>query len=457
LKYVLLVGDADPDMKDDNQVRARSVPTTYAPAKVTVRFGGEPTIATDTPYGDLDGDGVAELAVGRLPVDTPQQLTSLIERIIAYERNQDFGLWRRQINLVAGAGDMGPLIDPLIESTAREFLNSGVPAAYQTTMTYGNWRSPYCPDPRAFGQTALARFNQGCMFWVYMGHGDVCELQPLTVPGAQYPVLAADDVRKIDGGACPPIALLFCCYTGAFDARVDCLGESLMTQQGGPVAVFAGSRMTMPYGMATLASEMLDGCFQQRTATLGELTTRARKEALGAGEASPRRQWLDRLALLASPSRNELPQERRDHALLFNLLGDPLLRIRQPQPVTLTAPARANVGEKLEVSGRSPVAGKCVLELVVRRDRLTVAPPVRQEYDNQDAKLREFTEIYQRANDPRLLTQQLEVPAGDFRATFELPAEAAGPCHVRAFITGAADYAAGAANVQVVVPPPPKS
>ncbi|MCE9554742.1 MAG: hypothetical protein K8T91_15410, partial [Planctomycetes bacterium] len=450
-------GDADPEMKQNEKVRARCVPTTYLPSKVTVRFGGEETIATDGPYGDLDDDGTAELAVGRLPVDTPQQLTGLIERIIAYEKNQDFGLWRRRINLVAGAGDFGPLIDPLIESTAREFLTSGVPAEYQTTMTYGNWRSPFCPDPRLFGQTALARMSQGCLFWVYLGHAQVCELEPLTVPGARYPVFAPDDVQQLTATKCPPIALMFCCYAGAFDARIDCLGETLLCQPGGPVAVVAGSRMTMPYGMATLASEMLDGCFQQRCETLGELTMRAQNQALRDGAANARRQWLDRLATLASPSRNELPQERQDHAQLFNLLGDPLLKIRQPQPVKLTMPRRAAVGDRLEIVGQSPVAGRCVLELVVRRDRLKFTPPARLEYSNQDAKLAEFNQVYNQANDPRLLTQELNVPVGEFLASFDLPAEAAGSCHVRAFVTGTADFAAGAADVRVQTPAPPPS
>lgn len=457
VKNVLLIGDADPEMKQDEKVRARCVPTTYLPSKVTVRFGGEETIATDGPYGDLDGDGTAELVVGRLPVDTPRQLASFIERIIAYEKNQDFGVWRRRINLVAGAGDFGPLVDPLIESTAREFLTSGVPAEYQTTMTYGNWRSPFCPDPRLFGQTALARLNQGCLFWVYLGHAQVCELEPLVVPGAKYSVFAPEEVQQLAAAKCPPIALMFCCYAGAFDARIDCLGETLLCQPGGPVAVVAGSRMTMPYGMATLASEMLDACFQQRCETLGELVMRAQNQALRDDAANARRQWLDRLATLASPSRNELPQERQDHAQLFNLLGDPLLKIRQPQPVKLTLPRRATVGDRLEIVGQSPVAGRCLLELVVRRDRLKFTPPSRLEYSDRDATLAEFNQIYNRANDPRLLTQELNVPAGEFRATFDLPVEAVGACHVRAFVTGAAAFAAGAADIRIASPPPPPS
>src|SRR3712207_5627433 len=46
LKYVLLVGDADPAAETNAQVRARSLPTHRADAKVNVKFGSEPQLAT---------------------------------------------------------------------------------------------------------------------------------------------------------------------------------------------------------------------------------------------------------------------------------------------------------------------------------------------------------------------------------------------------------------------------
>ena len=72
LKNVLLVGDAGDRLLDP----AKLVPTNFVPAKVNVLFGSEPKIATDNPYGDLDDDGIPEIAVGRLTADTPAELTS---------------------------------------------------------------------------------------------------------------------------------------------------------------------------------------------------------------------------------------------------------------------------------------------------------------------------------------------------------------------------------------------
>src|SRR5438105_3284617 len=47
LRFIVLVGDAEPAMDRDPQVRARCVPTHYTAAKVNVRWGSDPQIATD--------------------------------------------------------------------------------------------------------------------------------------------------------------------------------------------------------------------------------------------------------------------------------------------------------------------------------------------------------------------------------------------------------------------------
>src|SRR5688572_26807305 len=69
LKYVLLLGDAEPAARTNVAVAARSVPTHLHKAVVNVRWGSEPQIASDNWYADLDDDHVPDLAVGRLPAD----------------------------------------------------------------------------------------------------------------------------------------------------------------------------------------------------------------------------------------------------------------------------------------------------------------------------------------------------------------------------------------------------
>jgi len=324
LRFVVLVGDAEPGMDSDPALRARCVPVHLAKAEVNVLWGSEPQIANDNWYADLEGDQTPEVAIGRLTADTPEELQRMVAKILSYERSADFGPWRRRLNFVAGIGGFGPLADMVLESAARYFLTQGIPGEYLSSMTYGSWRSPYCPDPRMFHLTTLQRLNEGSWFWVYIGHGSRLGLDRVRVPGGWYHILGARDVPKVKCEHGAPIALFLACYTGAIDAGDDCLAERLLRQDDGPVAAVAGSRVTMPYAMTILATALMDQCFNERCPTLGEALLRAKHELMKEpSESDQRRTMLDSIAAAISPAPKKLAAERAEHLLLFNLIGDP--------------------------------------------------------------------------------------------------------------------------------------
>jgi len=458
LRYVVIVGDATSPKTPDDRMRRLRVPAHYARAKITVRYSGVPTIATDNPYADLDGDHVPDVAVGRLAVDTKEELAILVRKILAYERSADLGLWRRQIRFVAGVGNFGKLADRAIEMTAKKFITDGIPAAYDTSMTYASWRSPYCPDPRRFHLSTMAELNRGCLFWVYVGHGYPTRLDRLRVPGAMYHIFDTRDAPKIRCAGRAPIAVLLACHAGAFDLSVDCLAEEMLLADDGPVAVVCASRLTMPYAMAVIGDGLLHECFQKQRSTLGEVLLHA-KRGMVARQTTPSagRRTLDALAAMLSPSPDELPAERAEHLSLFNLLGDPLLQLRYPKSVPLDVPEYGAAGHRIEVSGTSPLAGDCTIELVCRRDRTTFTPPVRNQFDSNFNSLAAYTDVYRKANDQRFASKTIAVDTGRFRNSIEIPAEARGPCHVRVFVRDEKHFALGAADIYVRQPPAPAS
>jgi hypothetical protein len=452
LKYVVLVGDAPSADAGQPLAPTLSVPTHFVKAQVNIHWGSEAEIASDNGYADLDDDGRPELAVGRITADSRDELAGMVEKILSYEKSPDFGTWRRQINLVAGIGGFGALADAVLEMAARQFLTEGVPAAYHTTMTYGSWQSPYCPDPRLFHDVTLHRLNEGCLFWIYIGHGRRRHLDHVHVPGGAFPILDSDDVQKLNSARGLPIALLLACYTGAFDHAADCLAEDMLRIAGGPAAVICGSRITMPYGMAVMCDAMMDELFRNRRATLGELllATKRRMWSEDAGDA--RRELLDALAAAISPVPDQLAEERREHVALINLLGDPLLRLRHPQQIELHAAASLIGGETLQISGRCRVAGPGVVELVCRRDRTRQSPPPRSRFAPTHQFLQSFNETYRRANDPVWTRRAFHAPGGDFQIELPVPPEAHGPCHVRVHVVGGDTFALGATDVFVSRP-----
>ncbi len=175
-----------------------------------------------------------------------------------YETENLNGSWRQRVNFVAGIGGFGRLLDPIVEMATKKFLTDGIPPEYHTSMTYGNWRSPFCPNPYQFHQEAVNRFNEGCLFWVYIGHGYPYQLDRVRVPGQTHHIFNVTDTPKLENQNGLPIAIFLACYTGAYDQPYDCLAEEMLRAPGGPVAVLAGSRVTMPYAMAVMGSELME-------------------------------------------------------------------------------------------------------------------------------------------------------------------------------------------------------
>jgi hypothetical protein len=484
LRFVVLVGDAEPMVPQESEfiapssgrpaglggspiqgelaslrtrkpgydpaLKARCVPMALAKAKVNVSWGSEPLLATDNWYADLDDDQIPELAVGRLTAGSPEELQQIVAKTLAYERSRDFGPWRRRLNFVAGVGGFGPLADMVLESAARYFLTQNISAGYQVSMTYASWHSPYCPDPRQFHSTTLQRLNEGSWFWVYLGHGHPLGLDRLRVPGGEYPIFSAQDVPKLNCPHAAPIALFLSCYAGAIDMHADCLAKQMLRQPGGPVAVVAGSRVTMPYAMSVLAVGLMDEVFRKRCPTLGEALLHAKQSMVKEpAEADRQRAMLDSIAAAISPAPQQLAAERAEHVLLFNLVGDPLLRLRYPQEIKLTVASSAAAGRPLRLSGTCPIDGRGTIELLLHRGRLTFKPPQRRDYPQAPGALAEFQEVYHRANDLRLAAAEMPLHAGRFEVSLDVPPEASGECHVAVFVEGEDDFAMGTADVKL--------
>ncbi len=457
LTHVLIVGDDHPLRRASDRLREITVPSAKIDAKVNIRWGSERQIATDNWYADLDDDNVPDVAIGRLTADSPEELTVMIRKIIDYETAPEYGQWRRRVNFIAGVGGFGAVADTILDMATKKFITGDIPAGYQTSMTYASLTSPYCPDPRRLPEVALATHDEGCLFWVYIGHGQRQWLDYMRVEDQAFPILNVDHLKVAwdsdpdRGGQArdrnprspAPIAVFLACYTGAFDEGEDCLGEEMLAAPRGPVAVIAGSRVTMPYANAVLGHAMLSHCFAHDHATLGEVLLHAKREAAVATGGSPiakdkdseddSRQLLDALAAAISPHKDELAAERTEHLQMYNLLGDPLLRLRRPQAVELTVNETAAAGEQLKVAGKSPVNGHCTIELVCRRDLLTFDAPRRRGIRLNEETAKQLTETHDRANDQCWTTQQVEIVDGKFATAINLPEACHGHCHVRIY------------------------
>ncbi|MFT5524671.1 MAG: hypothetical protein ACI9HK_002633 [Pirellulaceae bacterium] len=433
LKAILLVGDVPSAQPNEAATQTATIPTHYAQAKINIHWGSEPQIASDNWYADLDDDQVPEVAIGRLTADTPEDVKAMTSKIIDYEKNGQ-GDWCRRVNFIAGVGGFGALADSVLEMSTKSFLTSGIPSPYATTMTYGSWRSPYCPDPRQFHQASIDRFNEGCLFWVYIGHGQKWYLDRVQVPGGSYHIMDVRDVKLLQCKQGSPIAVFLACYTGAYDAPQDCLAERMLRQPGGPVAVLSGSRVTMPYAMAVMGEGLLTEYFKNRQLTLGDAILATKRKMMTPDENNENRRMMDAIAATISPVRDKLDLERKEHLSLFNLLGDPLLRLPHPAEVKLETEFNTVAGDNIQIKGESPLDGLMTIELVVRRDRTRQRAPARPKYVSAAETLAGYMDTYEKANDPRWTAIQLQVKKGPFQCQLTIPDGARSLCHVRAIV-----------------------
>jgi hypothetical protein len=458
--YVVLAADAPAFFdRDDARVSQELIPTFYVDSKVVKNFGSEPTIATDYPYREIEAGTTIETAVGRIPVHSKEELEAYLSKVIAYETSEGFASWRREVDVIAGVGGFGAIADAVVEGVARQLLTDDVPPEYRLSMTYASPTSVYYPAPTRFSDAAVERMNDGGMFWVYLGHGHIDTLDFIPFENKLLSILDRNSVPNVSILRGPPIGIFLACYVGAFDARESSISEQLLLQPQGPVAIVAGSRVTMPYAMGILGSEMLNECFQERNTTIGSILFQAKKKAAVVVEPSPapddpdakasRRVLLDSLAKALSPEGHSIVDERLEHNYLFNLLGDPTLQIHHPQPLSIQSPEEASAGSDLTIRGHSPIPGKLVVELAYTRQRVPEAAKQLRLKGKQGDSIEKRHAIYDAAN--RLTVCQIErvTQAGAFEVVLPVDQDCHGSYLIQATVYGQNDWSAGTATIRV--------
>ncbi len=450
LRFIVLAGDVQ-----------SGVPTYYHTSTAMVQFGGTPSLASDHDYGDLDDDGCPELAVGRVPAQSSDQLKAYLARVIEYEGNQDFSTWRRDVHVVAGVGGFGVVTDSVIEMTTRKFLSETVPAWVNLSMTQASLSSLYCPDPLTFCDTTLDRMNDGGAFWVYIGHGWIDQLDTIRVGNNHHPIFLKQHVKEVQVKQ-PPIAIFLACYTGAVDAKDDCLAEQLILKPTGPIAAIAATRVSGPYGLAVLSDGLLRGYFEQKIETLGSLMLDAEKASLDdarfatLSDSKSQLGMINSIATAMTPKGYDLKAERQEHVWQMNLLGDPLMRLAHSAKLDMQiADQEFRPGDTVPVQLSNLNSGRLTLELARRRGVASEeAKAAKVDWQTEDGR-RAFQQRYQFANQQTIAQSNVVLAGSTAVVNLVVPEKLrSGKYVVRAFLQSPQGFQVGSAEVRVAVAKP---
>lgn len=314
--YVLLAGD-------NRQIPSR---------QISVNVGNEQgMIPTDLYYGDLDfswdsnhnnlfgemDDSVdlyADVFVGRVSIETPDQVQNFVNKVIAFENTPAPDYIQRSLL------PSGWLWRSL--NYHGKFVNDSI-----AELTPTGWVDCKMENPSGAGIVADS-FNHGFLIFDPAGHGNetgVYDENGTPIYTTSYAGSQSNHNRY-------SIITSLACNPGNFEAE-DCLAEvALNCQNGGAIGVMMNSR----YGWGTppvmgpsekLCVRFYDYLLTRSEYLLGPAHNRSREEYAGSAIYSSLWRWC---------------------LTEFNLLGDPTLDIwtAPPRNLTLTAPDTITTGNQ---------------------------------------------------------------------------------------------------------------
>lgn len=289
-RLVLLAGAGTFDYKDYLGYGGNLVP----PLMVSTPSG---LFASDNSLADLDGDGVPDVGVGRVPVLSSTEFDAYVQKLESYEESDGSG-WNDRALWVADRASAGGDFPGQAESLVPQ-----LPPGYTTDRIY--------LADGTLGTTRAQLFaglNAGASVMNYVGHGG---LDRLSSDG----ILVSSDAAGLTNGSRLPLLTALTCVINRFEVPgFSPLGAELLKgPRGGFSAVWAPTGLSIDVDARTLGERFFARLAAKPSTPVGELI-------LGAVRS------------YAAPGRD--PSLVR----VYNLLGDPAVVLKTPPTATAPPP-----------------------------------------------------------------------------------------------------------------------
>ncbi len=290
-RFVLLVGDAswdprgvesaeDQDYSDwtfrgsESRPFVKNGSTSYeqqadrnlVPARPFQSYEGH--AAADNWFVSVEGDDYfPDLAIGRLPVTTPQEVEAIVAKTMRYVEESEVGPWRRQVLWITNEqAGMQRSSDQLADRmAARGFTDRRV------------YPRPEEEDNSLHQATLKNAFSEGNLFVHFLGHGGryIWRTGPPDF-SKDHDLFTLDHLDELAPTNNLPIILSMTCYSAPFDhPTADSIGEKfLRLADRGAVAVLAASWRNSP---GRQFSERLFEELTKPDGTIGEAIQHAKR------------------------------------------------------------------------------------------------------------------------------------------------------------------------------------
>ena len=308
-KYLLLIGDATydyrriiQDIEDHNFVPAYETDESLDP------INGFPSDDYYVLLSDGEGDdlrGAIDVAVGRLPVTTPEMANAVVDKIISYDINRDaLGDWRLKIAFAADDEDTNLHVRQA--DSLAEDVESNDSDYNQTKIYFDTYVQESTPGGDRYPGASEAintAMQNGTLVMNYMGHGG-------PKGWAQERVLKIADIETWNNPDRLPILITATCsFTGYDDPSIISAGEAAIQKaNGGVLALFTTVRAVYASENERLAQAVFKEIFKKvdgQAQTLGDIIKDAKNK---------------------NADSNNILNDRK-----FSLIGDPSQKIALPR------------------------------------------------------------------------------------------------------------------------------
>ncbi len=272
--YVMFCGDGDFNYRNIDRPEIENFVPPYE-SKSTA-------YCTDDWFVDFDqgtsGSVIPQIPNGRLTANNVYELQVMIDKIISYTEDPEFGSWRNNMTLVAD--------DEFGENSVRERSHVTVqeeiskfflpPSSEKTKIYLTEYERGIGREKLQAADDLMETINSGTVLVTYMGHGNP------TLWAHEHVFTQSRDLARIERSRRLPLFIAFTCDWGYWDnPQTQSFPEQLFALSGrGAIGTIASTRLTYSNSNSALAREFFRGLFGDTHITVGEALAFAKHRAV---------------------------------------------------------------------------------------------------------------------------------------------------------------------------------
>ena len=256
-----------------------------------------------------DGEGAKPLsvdkldvAVGRFPVNTVEEAKVMIDKMMAYEANQNGGAWQNTIMVMGDDGDSNQHMEDA--NRVADQIISVHPGFYVKKVMWDSYTRETTASGNSYPEVTKlvkAQQEQGALIMNYAGHGSEIQI-------SHEKVLRINDFKSFTNTNLP-LWVTASCDIMPFDGVDETIGETAVLNEKGGAVAFYGTTRTVYASQNTrlnlaFMKHVLTYEDDGRPITIGEAQRRAKNMNSDSGFAK--------------------------NSLQYSLFGDPAMRLNLP-------------------------------------------------------------------------------------------------------------------------------